>query len=67
MEVAIFSHHRFEQPFFNEANWVHGHILHVFDTQLSTQTASLAKNFPVVSCFVTDNLSEAVALFYLRT
>lgn len=60
MEVTIFSHHRFEQPFFNEANLAHRHVLHVFDTQLSTQTVSLARNFPAISCFVTDNLSGPV-------
>lgn len=58
MKVALFSHHRFEQPFLEAANQTYGQALHYFDARLSVRTAPLAAGFPAVSCFVTDDLSE---------
>lgn len=60
MKVAIFSSHRFEQPFLEKSNEAHGHILHLFEARLNTQTAPLAAGFSAVSCFVTDDLTQAV-------
>ncbi len=60
MKTACFSLHHFEKPFLAAANQAHHHALEYFDVQLSEKTASLAKDFPVVSCFVTDQLNAEV-------
>jgi D-lactate dehydrogenase len=60
MKIACFSLHHFEKPFLAAANQAHQHELEYFDLMLSEKTASLAKDFPVISCFVTDQLDSKV-------
>jgi D-lactate dehydrogenase len=60
MKVAVFSNHRFEQPFLEKSNEAHGHALYPFEARLNAQTVLLAAGFPAVSCFVTDELSQVV-------
>ncbi len=60
MKVALFSSHRFEQPFLLAANQTCNHALHWIETRLNLQTVPLANGFPAVSCFVTDDLSGPV-------
>lgn len=60
MKVALFSMHNFEKPFLTMANQLHNYELEYFDIKLSTKTALLAKDFPVISCFVTDQLNAEV-------
>lgn len=63
MKVTAFSTHCFEKPFLEMANKNYHHKLGYFDIQLSPKTAVLAKDFPVISCFVTDKLNaEALQL-----
>jgi D-lactate dehydrogenase len=63
MKVAIFSSHLFERDFFLTANSEGLHELVFFDASLNAQTASLAKGFDTVCCFVTDKLdSETLGL-----
>lgn len=57
MKIAFFSMHPFEKPFLEKANEAYGYELEYFDTYLSPKTALLAKNFSIISCFVTDKLN----------
>lgn len=58
MKVAIFSAHDYEKSFFEEANRSFGFHLSYFEEKLNSQTAILAKDFPVVSGFVTDSFDK---------
>lgn len=60
MKVALFSVKNFEKPFLTHANRTHQHELNFFDARLTVQTAALAAGYPVVSCFVTDELHKEV-------
>ncbi len=60
MKTAIFSSHHFEKPFLEQANQAYKHELHFFEANLNAQTAVLADTYPAISCFVIDELSEAV-------
>jgi D-lactate dehydrogenase len=60
MKIAFFSAHPYEKDFLNEANEQYRYDLEFFENRLTLQTVNLAKNFKVVSCFVTDVLDEAV-------
>lgn len=60
MRIAFFSAHRFDRPFFDEANRAHGHDLRYFESRLTTDTAALASQFPAVCAFVNDHLDAAV-------
>lgn len=60
MKVAVFSTKIFEKPFLTAANQAYQHELVFFEAVLNEQTALLASGFPVVSCFVTDDLSDSV-------
>lgn len=60
MKIAIFSTHGFEKPFLTAANESYQHQLEYFDINLSSKNVVLAKYFPVVSCFVTDQLNAEV-------
>lgn len=57
MKIAFFSMHQFEKPFLENVNAAYGYELEYFDVNLSPKTASLAKDFPIISCFVTDQLN----------
>ena len=60
MKIAIFSTHAFEKPFLTAANQFYQHKLEYFDINLSLTSVVLAKDFLVVSCFVTDQLKSEV-------
>lgn len=60
MKIAIFSVKSFEKPFLDAANQSDKYELVYFETSLNEQTACLAKNYPVISCFVTDHLNADV-------
>lgn len=59
MKTAIFSSHKFEKPFLEQAN--NGkHKLIFFDTRLTQDTAPFVKNCKAVSLFVSDDASAPV-------
>lgn len=59
MKTTVFSTHKFERPFLEQAN--NGrHEFVFFDTRLTEHTASFAKGSEAVSLFVNDDASEAV-------
>ena len=60
MRVAMFSTHRFDREFFDEANARTGHDLTYLEPQLSAATCALAAGFPVVCAFVNDRLDGEV-------
>ena len=60
MKIALFSSQDTEQSFLNNANKDYNYDLVFFNTQLNLQTASLAQEFPTISCFVTDCLNAEV-------
>lgn len=59
MKVAVFSTKTFEKPFLTAANQHHQHDLTFFDCTLNEKTAILAAGYPVISCFVTDDISSS--------
>ncbi len=59
MKVAFFSTHEFEKEFFITRNLEYSMELKFFDLSLNSQTAPLAKGFPAVCCFVSDQIDEA--------
>ena len=59
MKVAIFSSHAFEKPFLQTANTAYHHLLDFFEVELNEKTISLAAGYPVISCFVSDQLNQA--------
>lgn len=66
MRIAIFSSKRYDQQFLQAANIEYGHELVFFEPRLSTATAPLAKDFPVVCVFINDHL-DAETLEILAT
>ena len=60
MRVAIFSHHKYDQNSFEEANGSFKHELVFFTETLESATASLASGFPAVCEFVNDRLDAPV-------
>ncbi|MEW6057629.1 MAG: 2-hydroxyacid dehydrogenase [Bdellovibrionota bacterium] len=58
MKTAIFSAHKFEKPFFEQANKEFGHDLTFFEPRLNEQTAALAKGYDAICAFVNDQLNE---------
>lgn len=59
MKVAVYSFHKFEKSFLENANSGQ-HEIHFFDTRLSLETALLSAGFDAVSLFVNDNASAPV-------
>lgn len=59
MKTALFSMHKFEKPFLEQANQGR-HELLFFDTRLTKHTASFAKGCEAVSLFVSDDASASV-------
>jgi D-lactate dehydrogenase len=59
MKIAIFSSHKFEQPYLEKANQER-HQLSYFPTNLTLSTAGLAQGHEVVSLFVNDDGSAPV-------
>jgi D-lactate dehydrogenase len=62
MRVAVFSTHRFDRQFFDEANATRRHDLHYLEAPLTPATCMLAQGFPAVCAFVNDRLDETVLL-----
>ncbi len=60
MKVAIFSSQSFDRKYLTQANQEYGYDIHFYKTNLTRQTVNLANGFPVVSCFVTDELDAQV-------
>ena len=58
MKIAIFSTHKFEKNFLNDANKISGHELVYIDAVLNEQTVSLASGCDVVAAFVSDKLDR---------
>lgn len=58
MEITLFSVHGFERPYLTAA--LSDHSLHVLETRLSVETASLAKGSEAVAIFVNDDASAPV-------
>lgn len=56
MKIAFFDTHRFERPFFEEANKKYGHEIVYFEPRLTAQTAPLVRGYPCACCFVNDVL-----------
>ena len=58
MKIALFSAQKYEEEFFDQANNQGKFLfkLKYFEANLSPQTASLAKGFQAIVCFVNDNL-----------
>ncbi len=76
MKVAVFDAHRFERKPLAEANESFGHELTFLEPRLTSETATLAKGFPVVCSFANDHLDretlrilhrEGVRLIALRS
>lgn len=59
MKTAIFSSHKFEKLFFEQAN-NRAHDLTYIDTRLTKQSAVFAKGYDAVSLFVSDDASAEV-------
>ncbi len=59
MKTAVFSLHKFEKPFLEQANKGRHEFL-FFDTRLTQHTASFAKGCEAVSLFVSDDASAPV-------
>ena len=62
MKIAVFSTKTYDRTFLTAANRTAGHDLVFFEPRLTTQTAPLAKGFPVVREFVNDQLDARVLL-----
>lgn len=62
MKVAVFSTKPYDREFFLEANQEVGHELVFFEARLGPETVSLARGFPAVCAFVTDQLDAKVLL-----
>lgn len=60
MKVAVFSSKNYDEAFLNDVNQAFNHHLTFFETQLTVQTASLAKDFEAVCVFVNDDVSQDV-------
>ncbi|MBI3556279.1 MAG: 2-hydroxyacid dehydrogenase [Deltaproteobacteria bacterium] len=58
MKTAIFSTHKFETDFFEQANMEFQHALTFFEPRLTGQTAPLAKGYDAICAFVSDRLDE---------
>ncbi len=59
MKTAVFSFHKFEKPFLEQANHAK-HELLFFDTRLTINTAPFAEGCTAVSLFVSDDASAQV-------
>lgn len=59
MKTFIYSHHSFEQPYFEKANWGNQQLVFT-DQALSIETVSLCAGFMAVSLFANDDASAPV-------
>lgn len=60
MKVAVFSSHKFEIPFLNEANSKDQPLeIKYFDLHLAPETAKLAHGFEAIAVFVSDKLDRS--------
>jgi D-lactate dehydrogenase len=60
MRIAFFDTHKFEQPFFEQANQRFAHEIVFLSTRLDAKTAALARGCDAVCCFVNDHLDAQV-------
>ncbi len=60
MKVAVFSSKPYDERFLTDAGAAQGHEFTFFEPRLTVQTASLAKDFDAVCCFVNDELNRDV-------
>lgn len=60
MKIAFFDTHKFEVPFFDQANSQYGFEIRYFYTHLNSTSYALAKDCEVVCAFVNDCLNQAV-------
>ena len=58
MKVTVYSAHSYDRQFLDAANAAHQHELHYLGTQLSADTAALAKGSEAVCLFVNDQADE---------
>jgi D-lactate dehydrogenase len=56
MRIAIFNTKAYDRQFLEAANLNYGHELIFFEPRLTSETASLAAEFPVVCIFINDRL-----------
>ena len=59
MKIAIYSSHKFEQPFLEQAN-NGNHEMHFLNVKLSSETAMLSAGFEASSLFVSDDASASI-------
>ena len=60
MRIAFFDTHKFERPFFDEANKETRFTLTYYETPLKAHSAPLASGHDIVCCFVNDQLDADV-------
>lgn len=60
MKIAVFSLQQYELPFFKKLGEEHGMTFDYYSTHLDGSTLSLAKDYPIICCFVNDSLNENV-------
>lgn len=60
MKIAIFSAKDYDKNFLKEANQRYRYKFTYFETKLTKETVALAKNFEIVSGFVTDSFDSEV-------
>lgn len=60
MKIAVFDTHRFEKAAFEAANQEFRHDLTYFEPRLTSQTAALARGFPVICAFANCCLNSEV-------
>jgi D-lactate dehydrogenase len=66
MKIAFFSSKNYDRQSFNEANENYHHEFTFFDSQLNSDTAILAENYPAVCMFVND-IADAPTLDILAS
>jgi D-lactate dehydrogenase len=59
VRIAFFDTHEFEREHFERANLTHGHELVYLEARLTRATATLARDFASVCCFVNDELDAS--------
>ncbi|NKB46816.1 MAG: 2-hydroxyacid dehydrogenase [Legionellales bacterium] len=60
MRIAFFSSQLYDEQFFNTANQSYQYEFVFFHAHLNKQTVIMAKDFPIVCCFVNDHLTAEV-------
>lgn len=66
MKIAIFNAKNFEIPFLQAANEHLNYQLDFYEARLTSQTATLAKDYTIISCFVNDELTDCTLQILAR-